>query len=483
MPIFNIQYNDDTGEHLLDLPSSGGGNGLSGTEFDETLAIGTANNTIRPLSFAAIPESIQLFINGVEYSRDLFSYNTATRIITWNPALFTLPASSTRFIAHIWYRTLDAVVPPNITGISPIAVTAGTTITITGTGFGGVQSVTIGGIPATIQSNTETQIVVTVPNAGATSSKPVVVTTNVPPLATSSINYTRPAPVIASFNPVSGSSGSTITITGQYFTGAMAVQVGGAAAASFTVNSDTSITAILGAVGTGNVSVTTVDGTGVLSGFTQQSLWTGLRTYWRFDETTTNGNRLNAVNPAQNILSLTGPMSSVPAGKIGNGLGSGTIGVLATTPPHSNLHLVNFDWSMSFWFRPILSDYTAYHQINYNFNIGWWQQGAIGTFYFQLYVTPFTPSSFFTLAVPGIASGQWHHVVITHNNANKTLRIYVNNVLRATQAYSTSPHNAGMGTMTFKDTSTFDEFGIWHRELSAGDVNILFNSGNGFPLP
>jgi hypothetical protein len=69
-------------------------------------------------------------------------------------------------------------------------------------------------------------------------------------------------PKITSFTPTSvcASSNQTVTITGKYFTGASTVLIGGTAA-SFVVNSDTQITATIGAGTTGVISVTTTNGT------------------------------------------------------------------------------------------------------------------------------------------------------------------------------------------------------------------------------
>jgi hypothetical protein len=73
-----------------------------------------------------------------------------------------------------------------------------------------------------------------------------------------------PAPTVTSLSPTSGplAGGTTVTLTGTFFTGATAVKFGTAAAGSFTVTSATTITATAPA-GTGvvNVTVTTPNGT------------------------------------------------------------------------------------------------------------------------------------------------------------------------------------------------------------------------------
>ncbi len=104
-----------------------------------------------------------------------------------------------------------------------------------------------------------------------------------------------PSPTVSSFTPSSGSPGSTVTISGNSFTGATKVTFNGTAA-TFTVTSDSTITAAipLGAT-TGPIAVTTPAGTGTSSGsFTvtspsssYYSLVTGdptLRAYWRLGE-------------------------------------------------------------------------------------------------------------------------------------------------------------------------------------------------------
>ena len=70
-------------------------------------------------------------------------------------------------------------------------------------------------------------------------------------------------PVITSISPNTACIGGTVTITGNKFTGATQVRFGGVLASSFTVNSSTSITAIVGNGENGLVSVVTPSGSAV----------------------------------------------------------------------------------------------------------------------------------------------------------------------------------------------------------------------------
>lgn len=100
---------------------------------------------------------------------------------------------------------------------------------------------------------------------------------------------------VTNFNPTSGYTGTTVVITGTNFTGATAVSFGGTVATSFTVDSDTQITAIVGAGTSGNVSVTSPVGTGIRTGFTYIS---GYVTKQNGDYNTAATWLLNAVPPA-----------------------------------------------------------------------------------------------------------------------------------------------------------------------------------------
>ncbi len=152
---------------------------------------------------------------------------------------------------------------PTITTVTPISgpVAGGTTITITGTNLTGATSVKVGGVAATILTNTATVITATTP-AGTAGAQSVAVTT-VGGTATKASAFTYVAlPTIASVSPTSGplTAGTAITIAGTNLTGAT-VTVGGVAATSV-VATATSITAKTpaGTAGAKDVVVTTAGG-------------------------------------------------------------------------------------------------------------------------------------------------------------------------------------------------------------------------------
>lgn len=74
-------------------------------------------------------------------------------------------------------------------------------------------------------------------------------------------------PQVSTFTPTTAGSGTTITVRGINLSGATAVSFGGVAAASFSVQNDTTIQAVVGNGATGAVQVVTSQGSGSLGGF------------------------------------------------------------------------------------------------------------------------------------------------------------------------------------------------------------------------
>jgi len=157
---------------------------------------------------------------------------------------------------------------PSITGVTPgvVSTAGGTSVTITGSGFTGTNAVKFGGTNALgFTINSDTQITATAPS-GTFGSQPTLFVTNGSgtgnlPLA---VVYLDP-PVVSGVSPSSGpsSGGNTVTITGSGFEDAtMQVNFGGATV-FVSPDSPTQITATApaGAVGTVDVTVTSVVGT------------------------------------------------------------------------------------------------------------------------------------------------------------------------------------------------------------------------------
>ena len=171
---------------------------------------------------------------------------------------------------------------PAVTGVAPPngSSAGGTQVIITGSGFTGATAVDFGTTPAaSFTVNSDTQITATAPGRPAGTVDVTVTTTGGTSLnsAADLFAYEIPSPTVTSLNPTNGptAGGTPVTITGSGFTGATAVMFGAASASSFTVHSDTQISAISpgGTAGTIDVVITTPAGsspTGTDDQFTYQ---------------------------------------------------------------------------------------------------------------------------------------------------------------------------------------------------------------------
>ena len=147
--------------------------------------------------------------------------------------------------------SLDVGIKPFVRLASPDA-TVGKIIQIVGNGLKSATSVTFGATPATFTAYSQTYVSAVVP-ANAVAGFVTVIT---PAVTFISSRKFEVIPTITNTSPTSGPVGSQVTITGTGLLGATQVTLGGVSAASYTVNSPTSITATVptGAV-TGKIGV------------------------------------------------------------------------------------------------------------------------------------------------------------------------------------------------------------------------------------
>ena len=135
----------------------------------------------------------------------------------------------------------------------------GKNVEILGQGFTGTSKVSFNGTTASFTVVSDTYLTATVPAAATTGS----ITVTTPTGTLTSNRKFLIIPSILSFSPPSGPVGTLVTITGNNLKGTTKVTFGGVKATSFSVVSDTQLTATVptGAV-TGKIKVTTPGGTG-----------------------------------------------------------------------------------------------------------------------------------------------------------------------------------------------------------------------------
>ena len=173
----------------------------------------------------------------------------------------------------------NSLTTPTVSNFTPATADSGTAVTITGTDFTGVTDVSFGGISASsFIVNSTTSITAVVGNG---SNGSVSVTTSGGTASIAGFTYQIQPTSISSFAPATGGTGTIITITGSRFNNVTGVTIGGVAATYYTVNSSTSITAIVGTgAASGSVSVATAKNSSASkSGFIYSVSTSGLHTF------------------------------------------------------------------------------------------------------------------------------------------------------------------------------------------------------------
>lgn len=264
--------------------------------------IDTATNTVTAtIPVGSVPDAV--VVDGImAYASNGGSNNVSVIDTTTNTVTATVPVGSVPF------DLAEAPPSPLVTGISPVhgPEAGGTTVTLTGIHLSGTSQVLFGATPATgVTVINDFTVTATAP-AHADGVVDVTATTPAGTSLTSAADqytYDEPAPVVTALSPSQGplAGGTSVTITGTDFLGATAVSFGSVAASSFTVNSDTQITAVApasSAVGPVDVTVTTPAGTsatGPADRFSYVYQFTG------FQSPVDNPPTLNQVNGGQSI--------------------------------------------------------------------------------------------------------------------------------------------------------------------------------------
>ena len=233
-----------------------------------TPATGPAGTSVTITGSALLGATAVVF-NGV--SAASFTVGSDTQIsavvpfgATTGPIAVTTPDGTA--ISAENYTVLGGPLP-TITSFSPQSGGVGASVTINGQNLSGTTSVTFAGTSATFTiSNSGRRITAVVP-AGAASG-PIAITTPGGTTTSAGIFSVVPPPAITGFAPISGPSGSSVTINGSNLAGATAVMFDGKSA-SFTVDAaGTQITATVPKLRLGAVSISVMTPGGTATGGT-----------------------------------------------------------------------------------------------------------------------------------------------------------------------------------------------------------------------
>lgn len=255
-----LSFNTGTGA-ITGTPTAA----LAATTFTVTVThqgTGSASQTFQLAVTAAAPTIVAAF--------------SPTSIASGGSSTLTLTISNPNAATQLTGVAVQAsALPANLTGSSPTTNCSAGTATLNG----GTGALSLSGAMLNASASCTVSITVSSATPGTYSYTSGIVSASGPSAVSGStattpvpLTVTAPAPTVASISPTSGpvAGGTTVTVTGTGFagtTGASGVRFGGTNAASYTVNSDTQITAVAPAhaAGTVDVTVTAPGGTSATS--------------------------------------------------------------------------------------------------------------------------------------------------------------------------------------------------------------------------
>ncbi len=163
---------------------------------------------------------------------------------------------------------VTVIKPAQISSFLPSHGLAGSTVTLTGSGFTGASKVFVNGLAATsfkvINDSTITLVSAAAASTGAISVVNLAGTT----VSVSSYIVDIPAPSIISLAPTAVKAGSSVTITGKYFVGVSSVKLGNLNLQYRVISSTSIVVGIPAGAATGNITVATNSGSATKSKLT-----------------------------------------------------------------------------------------------------------------------------------------------------------------------------------------------------------------------
>jgi hypothetical protein len=194
-------------------------------------------------------------VNGVAAS---FTTDSDHQITATVPASATSGKLSVVTAGGAATSATSLLVVPTISGFAPGSAAAGSTVTVDGTGFGGVTSVKVNGVTAAFTTLSALQVRLTVPAAASTGT--ISLTTG-GGTATSAATLAV-LPRVTGFTPAAAAVGATVTISGNAFGGASSVLFNGVLAVPATVSATKVTVVVPPGASTGKLTVVTGAGSG-----------------------------------------------------------------------------------------------------------------------------------------------------------------------------------------------------------------------------
>ena len=217
------------------------------------------------------------------------------------------------------------------------------------------------------------------------------------------------------------------------------------------------------------------------------STWDGLQAYWGFDELS-GYTAADWIGSNPGILNGYGSTPGWTAGKIGGALSfDGSNDFVQVMSP--NVPVGAAERSIVGWFNPNQSgnrEFLSYGQRSYRQLVAMSINGQ----------SPFFASHGDDLATgASVSPGVWNQYAMTFNGATVTLYLNGGGIGSKNIPLNTTLYDAGLligahvqspgnNNYFMYFSGEIDEVGIWNRVLSAGEIQTLWNNGDGLsPIP
>lgn len=218
-----------------------------------------------------------------------------------------------------------------------------------------------------------------------------------------------------------------------------------------------------------------------------------LVTYWKFDES--SGNAADSVGS----VTLTNYNSvAYSSAKINNGADFGSSNNTTKQLTNTSIGAAGLTFSagnaksISFWI------YANATPDDFSRWLDWRKSGGSGGEMTFNYDKTTNTLNIYTNGGTGLtavsftmANSTWYHFVLTVDASNNT-ELYINGTSVGTGTWGTAGASANFTQINSANGNTsgafggpfkIDEFGVWQRELTSGEVTQLYNSGNGLAYP
>jgi hypothetical protein len=258
-------------DNHLDYVTGSGAYGLTISDMDgdgkpDLAVTNTNDNTVSALRNTSAIGNIS-FAGHVDYPTGFFPMSVAITDLDGDGKPDMAVADNTEYLISILREQRST--NPLITGFSPQTGVTGTVVTITGANFTIATAVSFGDTAAASFTIVSDSIITATVGNGASGNVSVTAPAGGDSAAFFTFNPPPPPPPLhlTGFTPDSAMTGVTVTITGISLTGTNSVTFGSVPATSFTVTSDSTLTAVVGAGASGEIIVSGFNGIDSIAGF------------------------------------------------------------------------------------------------------------------------------------------------------------------------------------------------------------------------